>query len=185
MGDNLIHSPIYNSCRTDDGFNFDAVYENIRKYISFADIAAINQETIFVDDVKKLSGYPAFGTPKEVGDSVVKAEFNVITHATNHTLDKGKDMVEYTINYWKNHPEITVLGINSSPEEKQKPTIWEKDGFKISMLNFTYGLNGFSLPKDKDYLVNILKCSDEDKALLKRAEEGADITVVFLHFGTE
>ena len=81
VGDNLIHSPIYNSCKTEDGFNFDGLYKNITPHIKDADIAAINQETIFVDSVSALSGYPAFGTPPEVGESVVKAGFNLVTHA--------------------------------------------------------------------------------------------------------
>lgn len=185
VGDNLIHSPIYNSCREEDGFDFDGLYENIEPYLTAADIRAINQETIFVDSAEALSGYPAFGTPPEVGESIVKAGFNLVTHATNHTYDKGYDALLYTMNFWKRFENITVLGINKSEEEQTSVKYWEKDGLKMALLNFTYGLNGYTLPKDKKYLVNIFEKSDKTAALLQKAENEADITVVFMHFGTE
>lgn len=185
VGDNLIHSPIYNSCRTPKGFNFDGLYKNIEPYLSVADIAAINQETIFVEDVSALSGYPAFGTPPEVGESVVRAGFNLVTHATNHTYDKGYDALLHTMNFWKGKPGVTVLGINESEEQQQSVTIWEKDGLRLALLNFTYGLNGYRLPADKQYLVNIIDRSEKNAQLIKKAEQSGDMTVVFLHFGTE
>lgn len=185
VGDNLMHSPIFNSCRTDDGYNFDGLYTHITPYIADADIAAINQETIFVDSASTFSGYPAFGTPSQVGESIEKAGFNLITHATNHTYDRGYDAVMHTAEFWKQYDHITVLGINETEAEGQEVEIWEKDGLKIAMLNFTYGLNGYRLPQDKKYLVNILDHGEGNQALLKKAEESADITVVFLHFGTE
>ena len=185
VGDNLMHSPIYNSCKTEDGYNFDGLYTHISPYIKDADIAAINQETIFVDEAQTFSGYPAFGTPTQVGESIEKAGFNLITHATNHTYDRGYNAMLHTMNFWKQYEHITVLGIHESYEKQQEIAVWEKDGLKIAMLNFTYGLNGYTLPQDKQYLVNILDCGEENAALIKKAEESADITVVFLHFGTE
>lgn len=185
VGDNLIHSPIYNSCKTEDGFNFDGLYENISPVMKEADIAAINQETIFVESVAALSGYPAFGTPQQVGESIVRAGFNLITHATNHTYDKGYDALLHTMGFWSKQKNVTVLGINGSEEKQQTIDIWEKDSLSIAMLNFTYGLNGYRLPESKKYLVNILDGGSLNEKLIKDAEEKADITVVFVHFGTE
>ena len=185
VGDNLIHSPIFKACRTEDGFDFDGLYTHITPYIEEADIAAINQETIFVDDTQTFTGYPAFGTPTAVGESVANAGFNLITHATNHTYDRGYNAMLHTMNFWKQYDHITVLGIHESPEKQQEIQVWEKDGLKIAMLNFTYGLNGYRLPQDKPYLVNLIDRGEGNAELLRRAEEISDITVVFLHFGTE
>lgn len=185
VGDNLIHSPVYESCRTEDGFDCDGLYANIRGYISDADIAVINQETIFVEDRRRLSGYPAFGSPCEIGESTRKAGFNVVTHATNHTMDKGAQSILYTMDFWDRYDDVTVLGINRSEEEHRSVKVWEKDGLKIAMLNFTYGLNGFRLPEDKPYLVNLFERSEDNATLIEKAEESADVTVVFIHFGTE
>ena len=185
VGDNLMHSPIFNSCKTEDGYNFDGLYTHITPYIEEADVAAINQETIFVDAAQAFSGYPSFGTPAQVGDSIAKAGFNLVTHATNHTYDRGYNAVVHTMDFWDGYDEITVLGINKTEQEQQEITLWEKDGLKIAMLNFTYGLNGYVLPSDKQYLVNLLDRGELNASLLRKAEESADITVVFVHFGTE
>jgi len=186
VGDNLIHSPIYESCQTVNGFDFDDVYVHITPHIKEADIAAINQETIFVNEAETFfSGYPSFGTPQQVGESAVRAGFNTITHATNHAYDRGKSAMLHTMDFWNQHSGVTVLGINKTAEEQQKVQVWEKDGLRIAMLNFTYGLNGGDLPGDRSYLVNVLDCSDKNAELLSQAEETADITVVFMHFGTE
>ena len=185
VGDNLIHSPIYKSCETENGYDFSGIYENIAPYIKEADISAINQETIFVNDKKRLSGYPAFGSPCEVGVAVRDAGFNVITHATNHTYDKGVSGIEDTLSFWQKYNDITVLGINENDEDAKKVCVVSKNGIDISLLNFTYGLNGYKLPDSKKHLVNVLDHTEETKALIKKAEEKGDITVVFLHFGTE
>lgn len=185
VGDNLIHSPIFKSCKTEDGYNFDRSYENIAGYISDADIAVVNQETIFVPEESGYSGYPSFGTPHQTGESLEKAGFNVVTHATNHTYDRGTAGVNYTMDFWKQYDNITVLGINDSPEKQQRVDLWQKGDLSIAMLNFTYGLNGYRLPEDKPYLVNLLQLGEFEENLLLQAEESADITVVFVHFGTE
>ncbi len=185
VGDNLIHSPIFKSCKTQDGYNFDDIYTDITPYIEDADVAAINQETIFVEATETFSGYPSFGTPEQVGSSLVKTGFNLITHATNHTYDRGYNALMHTIDYWESHKNVDVLGINKTQSEQEDVFVWEKDGLKIAMLNFTYGLNGYKLPADKPYLVNILDRGELNASLLKKAEELSDITVVFVHFGTE
>ena len=184
VGDNLIHSPIYKRCATDNGYDFTCLYENIAPYLKDADIAAINQETIFVSDAAAFSGYPEFGTPPEVGDYAAAAGFNVVTHATNHVLDKHVDAIENTLDFWKKYPHVSVLGIHESQEDADRITVFGKQNFKIAMLNYTYGLNGHVLPKDYGYMVDVY---DEDKVRkdLACAEKEADFTVVFIHFGTE
>lgn len=184
-GDNLIHSPIYKSCKTAEGYNFDPLYENIRDYVKEYDIAAINQETILVGDERQYSGYPAFGTPQEVGESIYRAGFNVVSHATNHAYDKRESGILNTLNFWRSHYKMTVLGINESEEQAEKIDIVKKNGISVAMLNFTYGINGFRLPKGKEYLVNIFERDAKTAAMIEKAEKKADFTVAFMHFGTE
>ena len=101
VGDNLIHNTIYFAAKNDNGYDFDMLFENVKEEIEGADISVINQETIFVKDPKRYSSYPTFGSPTEVGDSIVKAGFDVVSHATNHTLDKGISGIKDTLNFWK------------------------------------------------------------------------------------
>ncbi len=185
VGDNLIHTEVVLSGKKKDGtYNYDHLYSNVKEEISAADIAVVNQETIFGGAKLGYSGYPRFNSPEQIGDALIGAGFDVVLQATNHTLDMGVSGLENAMAYWKTKPEITVLGINESAEARERIPVVTKNGIKIAMLNYTYSLNGFSLPGDQPYLVSML---DKDKMAedIARAEEEADLTVVFPHWGTE
>ena len=185
VGDNLLHIPVIKNGEQADGtYNFDSLYEDMKPYFSGADISVIVQETVLGGSDFKYSGYPMFNSPQEVGESIKNAGFDVVLHATNHTLDKGAKGVENTIEYWKTHPEITVLGINESQEKQNQITFYEKNGIKFALLNYTDSTNGIPLPNGKEYLVNTV---DEEKMIsdLAIAESNADFTIVFMHWGVE
>ena len=98
VGDNLIHTRVYRQCEESNGsYNFDKIFEHVKTDIESADISIINQETIMVHDRNKISSYPAFGTPDDIGHSIVRAGFDVVAHSTNHTMDKGESGISDTI----------------------------------------------------------------------------------------
>ena len=185
VGDNLLHTPLIRNAETPEGtHNFDSLYEEMKPYFENADISVIVQETILGGSEFKYSGYPMFNSPQAVGDAIVNAGFDVVLHATNHTLDKGSKGVENTLEYWKNHPEIKVLGINESLDKQNEVSVYEKNGIKFALLNYTDSTNGIPLPNSKGYLVNKV---DEEKIIkdLTYAENNADFTIVFMHWGVE
>ncbi len=187
VGDNLIHEQIYNWALQEDGtYDFSPIFENLHDQIQGADIAVINQETILIDDRSRIASYPDFGTPIEMSDAISDAGFNVVLHASNHTMDRGVRGIYDTLSVWKNYfPDVTLLGINDSEEEANEIRVVEKNNISFAMLNYTYGLNGAQPPADKKYLLNTL--DDEEKVLndVDRAEDMADVTVCFLHIGQE
>lgn len=186
VGDILLHTPVEEAARQEDGtYNFDAVFENLKEDISEADLAIVNQEVILGGEELGISGYPAFNAPFSVGDALTDAGFDVICHATNHALDKGKRGLLNCITFWEeNYPETAVLGIHDNQESQDSVYIYEQDGIRIAVLNFTYGTNGIPLPSDMPYAVDLL---DKNKVteLIRKAEEMADFTVVCPHWGTE
>ena len=186
VGDVLLHMPVEESAKSKDGsYDFSAIFANMKEDISASDVAIVNQEVIIGGEEFGISGYPNFNAPYEVGDALVDAGFDVICHGTNHALDKGKKGIVNANAYWEEkHPDITVIGINGTPEEKDRVDIVELKGIKIALLNYTYGTNGIPLPADMPYAVDMLV---EDKVAkdLKYAEENADFTVVCPHWGTE
>ncbi len=187
VGDILLHTPVAKSGIQEDGsYNFDAVFENVKEEIAAADLAIVNQEVIIGGEELGITGYPSFNAPYELGDALVGAGFDVVLHATNHTLDKGSKGVNNCINFWKsNYPDIAMLGINESEEEQDNNIyVYEQDGISVAILNYTYGTNGIPMPKDMPYAVNLL---DEEKVTedIKKAEELADFTIVCPHWGTE
>jgi poly-gamma-glutamate synthesis protein (capsule biosynthesis protein) len=185
VGDNLIHIQVIESGEQADGtYNYDHLYSNIKDDISAADIAVINQETIFGGEEFPYSGYPEFNSPTQIGDAVIAAGFDVVLQATNHTMDMGVTGIKNALAYWKKHPGIAVLGIHESEEASKEITIVEKNGIKIAMLNYTFGLNGHKLPEGESYLVDLID-RDKMEADIEKAEEEADFTIVFPHWGTE
>lgn len=186
VGDCLIHSSIYKAAHEGNGaYNFDFMFEHIKEDIEAADIAIINQETIFTADINGYSGYPMFGSPIEVGIAEVDAGFDIICHSTNHTIDKGVQGILDTLFFWEeNYPHIGVLGIHDS-EEDSDIYYKETNGIKFAFVNYTYGLNGLeSRRTGKEYLVDMLTDNDIEDTLAE-AEENAELTVAILHVGNE
>lgn len=191
VGDMLMHSRVIESGLKEDGtYNFDHLFVNVQEFIQVADIAIVNQETIMGGKDIGYSGYPRFNSPYELADAEVKAGFNVILHATNHTTDKGKEAVLNCMNYWDtNYPDIAYLGINKTQEEQDNNIyVFEQNGIKVAILNYTYTLNGNRMPSDMPYLVNLMTKGVSEKRVIadiKKAEEIADFTIVCPHWGTE
>ena len=185
-GDILLHTRIHDCSVQEDGsYNYDAIFSNLQEEISSADIALVNQEVLIGGKELGISGYPSFNAPYELGDALVDAGFDVVLHATNHALDKGKKGLLNTIAFWgEQYPEVAVLGIHDSVEDQEELFVVEMNGIRIAILNYTYGTNGISMPKDMPYAVDMLL---EDAVMedLERAEELADFVIVCPHWGTE
>lgn len=187
VGDILLHTPIHESGKLEDGtYDYNHLFVNVKEEIEGADIAIVNQEVILGGTELGLTGYPSFNGAYEVGDALVSSGFDVILHATNHTLDKGEKGVRNCLSFWKDtYPEIYVAGINESSEsQKQDIVIVEEKGIKIAILNYTYGTNGIALPDKAPYIVNLL---DETliKSQVELAKKQADFIIVCPHWGTE
>lgn len=185
VGDILLHDGVTESCKTEDGYDFSPIFENTKDVIESADIAIVNQEVIIGGEELKISGYPTFNAPYEIGDALVDAGFDVVCHGTNHALDRKKTGIINCLTYWSdNHPEIEVLGIHESEEDRNEISIMEVNGLKIAILNYTYGTNGIPLPEGMPYAVDIID-KEKIKKDLTNAEENADFTIVCPHWGVE
>lgn len=184
VGDVLLHTPLQDSGLQPDGsYNYDHFFTHTKDLISQADLALVNQEVILGGTELGLSGYPAFNGPFEVGDALVKAGFDVVCHATNHALDKGETGLLNCLNFWEStYPQIAVLGIHDSQESQDNLYLYEQDGVKIAILDYTYGTNGIDLPEP--YMVDLLE-EDQVIADLDRANQLADFVIVTPHWGTE
>ncbi|MCD7739026.1 MAG: CapA family protein, partial [Lachnospiraceae bacterium] len=181
VGDDLIHSGFYNYARA-AGCDYSFMFENVSDVISEADIAVINQETIFVNDPSQYSAYPLFGSPTGIGDALIEAGFDVVQLATNHCLDKGLTGISDTVNYFSDK-DVLAIGIYMDEESASEIPLMEKNGITFAFLNYTYGTNGLAMPNS--YCVNTF--SDEEKVRddIRRARQLADIVVVLPHWGTE
>ena len=197
-GDALIHDKLYNACKTESGYDFKPIFTYLKEYLNGFDLAYYNQETVLGGTEIGLSSYPAFNSPYEVGDALIDAGFNMVSLATNHTLDRGEKAVLNSINYWKNKDALTS-GSYSSFEDKEEIRIKKVNNIKYTLLNYTYGTNGIKVPSGKEYLVNIWPCNgnnpdndtkyQEYKEVVKkdidRVRGIVDVLMVAMHWGVE
>ncbi|MCR5501453.1 MAG: CapA family protein [Lachnospiraceae bacterium] len=189
VGDILLHTPVEEAAKSDEtgAYDFDFIFEHSAERIAKADIAIVNQEVIIGGEELGVTGYPAFNAPREIGDALYKAGFDVVCHATNHALDKGKKGIVNCLSYWRTaHPDMLVTGIYDNADDAKTDTVplIERNGIRVAILNYTYGTNGISAPEDMPYAVSMLN-EERVAAQLDLAEELADFTVVCPHWGTE
>lgn len=186
VGDVLLHAPINKGALQEDGsYQYEHLFQNVKAEIEEADIAMVNQEVIIGGAELGVTGYPAFNAPYEIADALVDAGFDVILHGTNHALDKGeKGIANCLVNWKKKYPQIKITGIHDSQESQDEICYIEKNGIKIAVLNYTYGTNGISVPKGKEYLVDYLQENDV-RDDIKRAKAESDFVIVCPHWGTE
>ncbi len=186
VGDMLMHTRVLDCGLMEDGsYSYHHLFSKVESKVKSADLSIVNQETILGGTELGLSSYPSFNSPYELGDAEVAAGFNVILHGTNHALDKGAAGITNCMNFWnQNHPEIAVLGIHDSKEDQEEIYVYEKDGIKIAVLNYTYGTNGVSTPDGMSYCVDYLT-EERVRNDTARANELADFVVVCPHWGTE
>ena len=200
VGDMLFHYQVRMSGLAPDGSrNYDHLFAHVLSELADQDIKVINQETPIAGPIYEGSapdgydGYPEFNGPQEVGDAEARAGFNVILKATNHAMDNSGNFDDhYTLvrseqNFWRNnHPEVAVIG-EANPDVEGASVddiyVFEKDGFRIALLNFTQDLNG---NEANDYLgmVSMLN-EDHVRNVMARAREMSDMIVVFPHWGEE
>ncbi len=181
-GDNLLHNTVSMACETEDGgYDFDPVYENIKKIISDSDIAFINQEVMLTGEV---SAYPNLAAPAENADALINAGFNVINIASNHSLDKGMKGLEACLENVHARPFDAVLGAFRSQEDASALCIVEKQGIRFGFLSYTYSLNGYQLPADKPWKVSLID-EGKIKSDLAALRPECDYLIVSMHWGSE
>ena len=187
VGDMLVHHGVWESGEISmEERNYDHLFAHVLDDLNWADIAMIDQETPLAGGgTFAYTGFPTFNGPQEIADAEAKAGFNVILHASNHAMDQGSDGLRKELEYWRSHfPEVQVVGAYMPQQEtaaEYGPIYYEKDGFKVAILNYTYDLNGYPDPYDAVCEINY----DQIKRDVQIAESTADLTIVCPHWGTE
>lgn len=185
-GDALIHNAIFWEYsvggRNSGVYNFDGALDYVRDIVSNYDVAYYNQETPFAGG--QADGYPTFSTPSEFGDAMLKAGFNMVSLATNHTMDKGENGVLNFYNYFKDKDGVVYNGIADSEESRNNFIIGEKNNITYTMLSYTTSTNGIPVPSGKDYLVNVYD-AEQVKQDIEAVRDKVDILIVAMHWGVE
>ena len=185
VGDALIHNSLYFDAKQADGsYDFKPMLEVTKPITSKYDLAYYNQETVLGGTELGLSNYPRFNSPQEVGDAFIDSGFNLVSLATNHTMDRGETAVLKSLEYWNSKEGVVTAGCYTSFEERDRIKVYEVNGIKYAFFSYTTWTNGLVPPTGKEYLNNVY--SDElAKADIERVRDKVDVVMVAMHWGTE
>ncbi|PKM82937.1 MAG: poly-gamma-glutamate biosynthesis protein [Firmicutes bacterium HGW-Firmicutes-14] len=186
VGDIMVHKDMLVSAYDSKtgGYSFAGFFSEAEPYLSSADLTIGNLETTVAGPEKGFTGYPQFNTPSELLTALRSAGFDVLTTANNHSLDRREYGVLKTIENLES-AGLEHTGTFSSAEERGRYLIIERNGIKTGILAYTYGTNGIPVPQGKDYLVNLLDMERIKEDIIKIRNMGADIVLVYPHFGIE
>lgn len=198
IGDLLMHSPIFNSCKQPDGsYNFESVFRYGKDTFSALDYAIANLETTFGGPDHPHVPNVHYSCPDQLADSAVEAGFDMFQTINNHSGDSNADGLIRTIEVTR-AAGLATLG-TQLPGEKPYAIV-EVNGIKIGMVGYTwafeiagdrFSLNGMERIKyegqanyfskqNPDKLYNELKPIMEDMKA-----DGAEATMIFIHWGEE
>lgn len=187
VGDALIHYGLYADAKTSKGgYDFKPMLSNMKPIIQYYDLAYYNQETVLGGTKLGLSSYPMFNSPQEVGDAFIDCGFNLVSLATNHTMDKGETGVTNSVNYWKKQKKngIIATGQWTSQEERDQAHIYMKNGITYAFFSYTMWNNGLPTPAGKPYLSNEYS-EEKAKEDIEKVRDKVDVVMVAMHWGTE
>lgn len=209
QGDLLMHSYLFTknpkypaAAYIEEGkYNFDSIFQYVKSYVSAADYAVANLETTFGGSSIGYSGNPLFNCPDALADSVSSAGYDMLLTANNHCVDTGAAGVKRTLEQVRSR-NLATLGTQMDETEK-KYAVVDVNGIQLGMLCYTYAggteadgspnfnLNAATVLRETG-LVNYFTVNKLDQFysemqahLENMRAEGAEMTILFIHWGTE
>lgn len=188
-GDVLSHTPVIAAAeRYGNGFDwpydYRPMFDDVRERIQRADLAICVLETPVSADNTGLDGYPTFNAPRELPDALVDAGYDGCSTASNHSMDRGPAGVRTTLDQM-DRAGLGHAGMARTVDEALEPTIYDLDGLAVAHLSWTYGLNGFVLPADEPWLVNVNDVAGIRAEAERARAAGAELVVLSIQWGNE
>lgn len=183
IGDVMSHMPQVTAAQQEDGtYDYAPCYSFLAPYIASADICIANMEVPLAG--APYSGYPQFSCPDNMMSQLYEAGVDVFLTSNNHTCDKGAKGIRRTIQVMDSLgiPHVGTY-LDSVDFQQRNPLIMEKNGFRIAILNYTYGTNG--IPAPNPFIVNLLDSACIARDVARARELKADYIIVMPHWGIE
>ena len=182
-GDLMQHLPQVDAARRKDGsFDYTSCFSRLRNYFAGADFVVVNLETTLGEP--PYSGYPCFRSPEPLADAVRRAGADAVVLANNHICDRGAGGIRATLDALDRAGlRHTGAFADTSYGVVRAPMWFEKNGFRLALLNYTYGTNGLSVPAGT--AVNLIDTLRSGEDILRARRAGATHVVLFVHWGNE
>lgn len=199
-GDILIHKPILEGAYSSSTktYDFNDIFGAVKNEINSCDYFVANLEVTCGGTEKSYSTYPRFNIPDTIVDAAKNAGIDCLMTSNNHCYDSGESGVLRTQQVVREAGLDHFGSVENSADKKY--FVKSVKGIKIGMTCFTYetdsesgtALNGLLMTETAASLVNSFNYHTLDKfyttvqsQLNAMKQSGADITVVYLHWGDE
>ena len=199
QGDLLMHKPVITACTTEDGgYDFESIFRYVAEYTASYDYSVANLETTLGGDNYPYQGYPDFNCPDEIVEAAKDAGIDMLLTANNHCSDTTTEGVLRTVKRVR-EMGLTPLGTQLSDEEP-KYAVVDVGGIKVGMAAYTYATSEVNGRPSLNYepevaqvgLVNYFVetnldafYSEVQSLLSQMQEDGAEATMLYIHWGTE
>ena len=183
-GDLLPHQPVLDAARHGDSYNFVPLLRGIRGPITRADLALCHLEVPLARNHDRLSTYPIFSSPPELARALAAVGYDGCSVASNHAFDQSEAGVRSTLDAL-DHAGLGHAGTARTRREARRFQHYDVEGVDIAHLSYTYGLNGFTLPAGRTWLVDLIDARRILRDARRARRDDADVVLVSLHWGTE
>ncbi|MFP4154040.1 MAG: CapA family protein [Alkalispirochaeta sp.] len=177
------------------------LYRHVADEIFGADLSMANLECVVLDQPSETPRFDGKSAPRlridhrtlDVLAGHDRKRYTFLSGACNHSLDFGAEGVRSTTEALRSR-EIAFHGINETVEETEQAQLLEHNGIKVAIISHTFGLNGWTPPPDREWIVNRTRLNGPlkalDRSLIVRQiaharGAGADFVVAQLHWGME
>lgn len=163
-------------------YDYSNCFRFLRPYFQSADLTIGNLELTLGG--RPYTGYPQFSAPDELVYALKDVGVDVLVTANNHSVDRRKKGLERTIRVLDSLG-IPHTGTFTDTVERMNdyPLLLHRNGFRLALLNYTYGTNG--IPVTKPNVVNPIDTTLIRKDLKRARELNPDAIIVFMHWGNE
>lgn len=183
-GDLMQHIPQVRAAYRGGGkYDYSASFEYVAPMFRNADVAVLNLETTLTTR-GDYSGYPSFASPTELADAIADIGVDIALLANNHCFDRAGRGIDTTIEQLTRH-NIAHTGAFTSKEDYDDNNIlyFDSKGVRFAMVNYTYGTNGYPVPKCK--FVNIIDNERIKRDISTINRDSVDCIIACMHWGIE
>lgn len=184
-GDIMGHAPQISSAQIGNTgkYNYEPCFRYVKPILEQADLAIGNLE-LTLPGKPPYNGYPMFRSPNELAVALKGAGFDILVTANNHSNDSRGAGVTNTILTLRDNTFLqTGTFLNARDRAAHYPLMVYKKGFKIALLNYTYGTNG--VPTEAPTVVNLIDKDIIKKDLDEAVARKPHFIIVVMHWGLE
>ena len=150
--------------------------------LAAADIAFVNLEAPFSDRGGLVESGMVFKAEPEMVQALQLAGIDIVSTANNHSRDRDRYGVEFTLDWLAQHG-IAAVGSAKSADETHAGTVLTRHGTRFGFLAYTYDqANGVHKDfDDRIATMDIAQMKTDVAKMLTRA----DVAIVSMHAGIE